>query len=62
MATGLHPGSADDSSTGPLVSSQSGMLDSNMLISFGLAMFGFSMFFFWLLNLQIRIMKYRGDK
>ncbi len=61
MATGLHPGSAGDTNTGPLVSSQSGMLDSSMLISFGLAMFGFSMFFFWLLNLQIRIMKNKGE-
>ncbi len=61
MSTGLHPGSADDTNAGPLVSNQAGMLDSSMLFSFGLAMFGFSMFFFWLLNLQIRITKNRGE-
>lgn len=61
MSTGLHPGSSDDTSAVPLVSNQSGMLDSSMLISFGLAMFGFSMFFFWLLNLQIRISNKKGE-
>jgi heme exporter protein C len=54
LSTGLHPGSADDVNAGPVVSSQQGSLDSNLMYSFGISLFAFTLVFFWLLNLQIR--------
>lgn len=54
LASGLHPGSADDVNSGPVVSSNKGSLDSNLMYSFGLSLFAFTVVFFWILNIQIR--------
>jgi heme exporter protein C len=54
LSTGLHPGSADDVNAGPVVSSEKGSLDSNLMYSFGVALFAFTTVFFWMLNIQIR--------
>lgn len=51
---GLHPGSASDVNSGPVVSKEPGALDSNMLYSFGLSLFGFAMLFFWIFNIHLR--------
>lgn len=54
LTAGLHPGSADDSSSGPVLSSQPGMLDSSLLYSFGLGLFAFTVLFFFLMNMSVR--------
>lgn len=55
ITEGLHPGSADSGSAGPLVSSKPGMLDSGLLYGFGMTMAGFTLLYFWLMNLHIRM-------
>ena len=54
LTAGLHPGSADDTNAGPVLSTQPGMLDSSLLYSFGLGLFAFTLLFFYLLNLSVR--------
>jgi len=57
LASGLHPGSKDDVNAGPLVSSQPGALDTNLIWSFGLSLFAFTVIYFWILNLLMRTNK-----
>ena len=57
LATGLHPGSADDVNAGPVVSTNQGSLDSNLMYSFGVSLLAFTTVFFWMLNIRIRQMK-----
>lgn len=52
--SGLHPGSADDTNAGPVVSSQQSTLDTNLSYSFGFALMAFMILFFWLLNIKVR--------
>ena len=54
IQSGLHPGSASDTTSGPVLSSQPGTMDTAMLYVFGLSMMVFTMLFFWLLNMNIR--------
>lgn len=54
IQSGLHPGSASDSTSGPVLSSQPGTMDTAMLYVFGLSLMVFTLLFFWLLNLNIR--------
>lgn len=54
MFSGLHPGSADDTNSGPVVSTQENALDSNLAYSFGFALFAFTVLFFWILNIKVR--------
>jgi len=42
---GLHPGSADDTSAGPVVNFQ---MNSSMLLIFVLSMIGFTILYFWM--------------
>ncbi len=52
---GLHPGSADDSNAGPVISQQAGTLDLLKQIILSMAFCAFTMLYFWLLNLAARI-------
>ncbi len=52
---GLHPGSADDSNAGPVLSQQAGTLDILKQIILSMAFCSFTMLYFWLLNLASRI-------
>jgi heme exporter protein C len=54
LSGGLHPGSADDNNAGPVVSSQPGALDSNLMFTFGLSLFAFTIIFFWMFNIVVR--------
>ncbi|MFH1050779.1 MAG: cytochrome c biogenesis protein [bacterium] len=54
IVSGLHPGSADDSSLGPIMSGGSDMLNLNKQIVFSLALASFTMLFFWILNIYNR--------
>ncbi len=54
MAKGLHPGSADDVNAGPVVSQQTGSLDTTLIYGFGLALFAFILLFFWIYNIVMR--------
>jgi len=51
IVSGLHPGSADDSSMGPILSGGSDQLNINKQIVFSLALASFTMLFFWILNI-----------
>lgn len=54
LVPGLHPGSADDSNAGPLLSPKSSDINLTKQIVFGLALFAFTMVYFWLMNLHVR--------
>ncbi len=54
MFSGLHPGAKGEDTAGPVVSGQTGMLDSSLLYAFGLALAGFIIIYFWMMNLAIR--------
>lgn len=54
ISSGLHPGSADDSFGGPIISTGKSMLDSSLLFSFSSSMFAFSLAFFILLSVLVR--------
>jgi len=57
LSSGLHPGSANDSSAGPLVTPQPNSLDTTLVYGFGLALFSFTIIYFWLLNVLVRYKK-----
>ncbi|MFM8839809.1 MAG: hypothetical protein ACKOFB_01755, partial [bacterium] len=52
---GLHPGSADDTNAGPVLSQQAGTLDIFKQIILSMAFCSFTMLYFWLLSLASRI-------
>ncbi len=53
----LHPGSASDQNTGPVLSGQADMLSSSMQVVFSIGLAAFTILFFWMLNLTIRYKK-----
>jgi heme exporter protein C len=57
LMPGLHPGSSDDTSAGPLLSLKSDSLNITKQWVFGLSLFSFTMVFFWLANLRVRTAK-----
>ncbi len=57
ITEGLHPGSKDDASSGPVMDSDTSTLSGNMLIAFSLALCAFTILFFWILSLKIRTEK-----
>lgn len=54
MLSGLHPGSADDTSSGPVLSAGSESLNFYKQITFSIALCSFTLLFFWLNNIFIR--------
>jgi heme exporter protein C len=52
---GLHPGSGDSGSAGPLLSSQPDALNIVKQVIFSLSFGAFTMLYFWMLSLHIRI-------
>lgn len=54
ISAGLHPGSQGDDMGGPIITTQKGMLDSELLFAYGLSMLGFTLLYFWMLNINIR--------
>lgn len=52
---GLHPGSADDSNAGPVLSQQAGTLDVLKQIILSMSFGAFTMLYFWLLGIASRI-------
>lgn len=55
MVDGLHPGSADSGSIGPVISPDEDALNPVKQIIFALSMFSFTMLFFWMLNVRVRV-------
>ena len=53
ITNGLHPGSAADTSGGPIISTGKSMLDSSLLYSFSVSIFAFSLLYFILLNMSV---------
>jgi len=57
LLDGLHPGSDNDTTAGPVISGQENTLNFLQQITFSLGFASFSLLFFWLLNLRYRIKK-----
>jgi heme exporter protein C len=55
ITNSLHPGSRSEGNIGPVLSSQSDMLNTTKQYIFSLSLMSFSIVFLWLLNLRIRI-------
>lgn len=58
---GLHPGSADDSTAGPVVNFK---MDSNMYLIFVLSLIGFTILYFWMwrVGYRLQILKDKLEK
>lgn len=54
LAPGLHPGSSDDSSIGPLLSTTSDAINLTKQLVFILSLFSFTLVYFWLMNIRYR--------
>lgn len=57
LLPGLHPGSADDSNLGPLLSPRSDAINPIKTAVFGLSLFSFTLVFAWLVNIRIRLVR-----
>ncbi|MCX6153983.1 MAG: cytochrome c biogenesis protein [Candidatus Kapabacteria bacterium] len=57
ITTGLHPGSKDESNSGPVLSASQNMLDSQLLIGFAISLAAFIIIYFWIFNLRVRTAK-----
>lgn len=57
LASGLHPGAANEGNSGPVITPQPNSLDSLLVYGFGLALLSFTLVYFWLLNILVRIKK-----
>jgi heme exporter protein C len=57
LLTGLHPGSSNDNSSGPVVSTQANTLNFLQQITFSLGFTSISLIFFWMLNIRYRMKK-----
>lgn len=57
LLDGLHPGSDNDNTTGPILSPQKDTLNFLQQISFSMGFAAFSLIFFWLLNIRYRVKK-----
>jgi len=55
LLPGLHPGSADDSNAGPLLSPKSDAINPTKQVLFALSLFSFTLVYFWLTNLRYRL-------
>lgn len=53
IMTGLHPGSADDTSAGPVVDFH---MNANMMIVFYLSLFAFTILYYWMWKVSYRSM------
>ncbi len=56
IMTGLHPGSADDTNSGPVVDFQ---MDANMMLVFYLSLFAFTILYFWMWKLNYKSIIYK---
>lgn len=59
---GLHPGSNNDSTAGPILSRQQDTLNYLQQIAFSMGFAAFSLLFFWLFNLKYRLKKIEYKK
>lgn len=57
ILAGLHPGSENDATAGPILSTQENTLNYLQQVAFSMGFAAFSMLFFWLLNLRYRLKK-----
>jgi heme exporter protein C len=55
LMSGLHPGSADDSTNGPLLDARSDVINPVKQFIFSFSLFAFTLVFFWLVNLRVRL-------
>jgi heme exporter protein C len=58
MMTGLHPGSADDSTAGPVIDFK---MNENMQLIFFLSLLGFTILYFWMWNIGSKSIIYRDS-
>jgi heme exporter protein C len=58
IMTGLHPGSADDTTTGPVIDFK---MNENMQLIFFLSLIGFTILYFWMWNIGSKSLIYRDS-
>jgi heme exporter protein C len=58
IMTGLHPGSADDTTAGPVINFK---MNSNMQLIFFLSLIGFTVLYFWMWNIGAKSIIYRDS-
>lgn len=58
IMTGLHPGSADDTTSGPVVDFK---MNSSMQLIFFLSLIGFTILYFWMWNIGAKSIIYRDS-
>lgn len=58
LMPGLHPGSADDVSVGPLLSPKSDEINGVKQVLFAFSLASFTALFFWLVNLRYRLLEF----
>jgi heme exporter protein C len=56
IMSGLHPGSANDTNSGPIVDFK---MNGNMLLIFFLSLIGFTILFFWMWNIGYKSLIYK---
>src|SRR3989339_458439 len=56
LMTGLHPGSADDTTAGPVINFK---MNSNMLLIFFLSLAAFTILYFWIWNIGYKSIIYK---
>jgi len=54
LLPGLHPGSSDDTTAGPLLSPKSEAINPTKQVVFALSLMAFTLIYFWLMNLRLR--------
>lgn len=57
LLPGLHPGSGDDSTAGPLLSMKSEAINPTKQVLFAVSLTAFTLVYFWLANLHYRVLE-----
>ncbi|MCK5742978.1 MAG: hypothetical protein KAH48_12240, partial [Chlorobi bacterium] len=57
LSSGLHPGSGDEATMGPVLSSSSEMMNLGKQIIFSLSFAAYTLLYFWIFNISMRVKK-----
>lgn len=62
ITSGLHPGSADDNTIGPILSSADEIMNLTKQFTFAFSLMSYTILYFWILNLLIRIKRIEYER
>jgi heme exporter protein C len=57
LSSGLHPGSGDEATMGPVLSSSSEMMNFGKQIIFSISFAAYTLLYFWIFNISLRVKK-----